>query len=222
MNQGTKQRIVGTVALLALALIFLPIVFDGQGSYQSNLSSRIPEPPIISILPEPQQTRPVIIADTDAINIDASQAQTESEPEQSTDRQAIAEQVADNNASVIPDHDASSLGRIDLESDTVEVTTSQPSFSREVPNLASNGLPEGWSVQLGSFADSDNARNLLQNLLDAEYKAYSRIIRRESGQMTAVFVGPWLDRNRADQYQQRLEQEFNLAGLVVPYEIEKL
>ena len=49
MNQGAKQRIVGTVALLALALIFLPIIFDGEGSYQVPVSSRIPETPIISI-----------------------------------------------------------------------------------------------------------------------------------------------------------------------------
>ena len=55
--------------LLALALIFLPIIFDGQGSYQSPLSSRIPAPPLISILPEPVAARPVIIADTEASEV---------------------------------------------------------------------------------------------------------------------------------------------------------
>ena len=63
MNQGAKQRIVGTVVLLALALIFLPIIFDGQGSYEAPVTSRIPDTPIISILPEPVQSRPVIVND---------------------------------------------------------------------------------------------------------------------------------------------------------------
>jgi len=43
LNQGTKQRIVGTVVLLTLAFIFLPIVFDGQGSYEPAMTSRIPD-----------------------------------------------------------------------------------------------------------------------------------------------------------------------------------
>ena len=67
MNQGAKQRIVGTVVLLALALIFLPIIFDGEGSYQAPVSSRIPDTPIISILPEPTQSRPVIIGNVETI-----------------------------------------------------------------------------------------------------------------------------------------------------------
>ena len=67
MNQGAKQRIVGTVVLLALALIFLPIIFDGQGSYEAPVTSRIPDTPIISIMPEPVQSRPVIVGDTQPI-----------------------------------------------------------------------------------------------------------------------------------------------------------
>ena len=68
MNQSTKQRIVGTVVLLALALIFLPIIFDGQGSYQGTVISRIPDVPNIPVLEMPIQIRPVVIANTDAIN----------------------------------------------------------------------------------------------------------------------------------------------------------
>ncbi|HAT25758.1 MAG TPA: hypothetical protein DCS89_01995, partial [Gammaproteobacteria bacterium] len=65
LNQGTKQRIVGTVVLLTLAFIFLPIVFDGQGSYEPAMTSRIPDSPQVSILPEPVQSRPIIIAETE-------------------------------------------------------------------------------------------------------------------------------------------------------------
>ena len=65
MQQDTKQRVVGTVVLLACCMIFLPIVFDGEGSYEPALTSRIPDPPQITILPEPKQTRPIIIADSD-------------------------------------------------------------------------------------------------------------------------------------------------------------
>ncbi|NKB31843.1 MAG: hypothetical protein GKR91_01955 [Pseudomonadales bacterium] len=189
MNQGTKQRIVGTVVLLALALIFLPIIFDGQGSYQTQLSSRVPAEPIIPILPEPTQDRPVIVADS-----------IEADPEESAEA-AIPEETNE---------------------DTVQVTTSEPAFTREIPQLDAAGLPQGWSVRLGSFAQEENANNLMDRLQASGYKAYTRNIRNTQGSLTSVFVGPWLDRNLVDQYKEELQDQFRLAGDIVRFEIEQL
>ncbi len=199
MNQGAKQRIVGTVVLLALALIFLPIIFDGNGSYQAPVSSRIPEAPVISILPEPLQSRPVIVGDI--------------EPNPTTS--------ATNSRSDITDTATVEVPVAEL-TDIVEVTESEPVFSREVPQLTNSGLPQAWSVRLGSFSDADNADKLILRLQAAGYKAYTRSIESEQGSLTGVFVGPWLDRAQVNEYQQKLQQEFNLAGLVVRYELDKL
>ena len=204
MNQGAKQRIVGTVVLLALALIFLPIIFDGEGSYQAPVSSRIPDTPIISILPEPTQSRPVIIGNVEQIGPEV--AATVSLIEEVTELVeepsvviATAESVRD-----------------------VEITESAPVFSREVMQLSDAGLPQGWVVRLGSFSDSENASNLVTRLQDAGYKAYSRVMRSSQESLTGVFVGPWLDRGQVNEYQQKLQEEFSLAGLVVRYELESL
>ncbi|MCH7817440.1 MAG: SPOR domain-containing protein [Proteobacteria bacterium] len=190
MNQGTKQRIVGTVVLLALALIFLPIIFDGQGSYQDTISSRIPAPPTVPILAEPVPTRPVIIADTDAIFIEEAIPQP-------------------GNSGVSGD-------------DEVQITTSEAVFSRVVPSLDRTGLPEGWSVRLGSFSDSSNAKNLVARLQMAGYRAYTRNLTSDLGELAVVYVGPWIERARVDDYQKQLQEEFQLAGLVVRYEVEQL
>ncbi len=198
MNQGAKQRIVGTVVLLALALIFLPIIFDGQGSYEAPVSSRIPEAPIISILPEPIQSRPVIVGDV--------------EPSQ-PDTTAIDAIVADL-------EDSAEVRVTDAAS--VAITESQAIFSREVPQLSETGLPQGWVVRLGSFSDAENASKLLSSLQEAGYKAYTRVLPSNQGTLTGVFVGPWLDRAQVNEYQQTLQQEFNLAGLVMRYELERL
>ena len=206
MQQSTKQRIVGTVVLLALALIFLPIIFDGQGSY------RIPEPPEIPVLAEPIPTRPVIIADS----LEEAEAEVEAaqqaEPEQPASNDAVAEADAPATAPVAGDTD-------DDDDNGVEVVTSQPAFSREVPQLGTDGLPQGWSVRLGSFSDSDNAANLLTRLQEAGYRAYTRTIPSDRGDLTGVFVGPWVDRIQVNEYQQELQAQFQLAGIVVPYEL---
>lgn len=216
MQQSTKQRIVGTIVLLALALIFLPIVFDGQGSYQSPITSRIPEPPEIVIMPEPAQTRPVIVADSLP---EAEDTQTAEEPAASENEEESA--VGGDVDAEIATEEAAGEDPLN-PAETVAVTTSQPVYEREPPPLGADGLPQGWSVRLGSFADSSNANNLLQRLQDAGYRAYTRAIVAEQGDLTGVFVGPWLDRSAVANYQQELQERFQLAGIVVRYEIEDL
>jgi DedD protein len=204
LNQGAKQRIVGTVVLLALALIFLPIIFDGEGSYQAPVSSRIPDTPIISILPEPTQSRPVIIGNVETI-----------EPEVAATVSLIEEVIE------IVEEPSVVIATAESVRD-VEITESAPVFSREVMQLSDAGLPQGWVVRLGSFSDSENASNLVTRLQDAGYKAYSRVMRSSQEALTGVFVGPWLDRGQVNEYQQKLQEEFSLAGLVVRYELESL
>jgi len=210
LQQNTKQRIVGTVVLLACCLIFLPIVFDGEGSYEPALSSRIPDPPQITILPEPQQTRPVIIADSDVPAVPP--------PETEADQPASAEQISDSDAEI-----ASTIAQ-ETTAAGPEVSESVPAYTRQdetLPQLGEDGLPSGWSVRLGLFSNADNAAILLERLQEAGYRAYMREIESDEGLLRGVFVGPWLDRQLSAGYQSSLQEEFQLAGIVVPYEMER-
>ena len=192
MKQGTKQRIVGTIVIASLALIFLPIIFDGQGSHQTQTASRIPEQPVVPILPEPQQSRPVIISDADLVAI-------EIKPEPEPVTKTIEESA----------------------SDLIEVSASESGFTRDIPILNSAGLPNGWSIRLGSFSEASNATNLMQRLQTAGYKAYTRDIDSEQAELTGVFVGPWLERALVSDYIDQLRDEFQLEGMVVRYQLKQ-
>ena len=205
MKEATKQRIVGTVVLLALGLIFLPIIFDGQGSYQVPVTSRIPDPPAVPILPEPEVERPQILAEREVSPDAPSNINAEVEPV--TDGQAVADGNTDPASEV---------------EQGVEVVESEPDFERDAPQFAADGLPEGWVVRLGTFANSSNASNLVSRLQDSGYKAYSRNVVNDQGSLTAVFVGPWLQRDQVEQYQRQLQEQFQLSGMIVRYEIEPL
>ncbi len=192
MKQGTKQRIVGTIVIVSLALIFLPIIFDGQGSHQTQTASRIPEQPVVPILPEPQQSRPVIISDADLVAI-------ETKPESELVTKAIEESI----------------------SDPIEVSASESAFTRDIPTLNPAGLPNGWSIRLGSFSEASNASDLMQRLQTAGYKAYIRDIDSEQAELTGVFVGPWLERALVNDYIDQLRDEFQLEGMVVRYQLKQ-
>lgn len=213
MKQGTKQRIVGAIVLLCLALIFLPIIFDGDGSYQVPISSRIPEPPVVQPMPDPMPTRPVII--NEPVNTTITQDDTlvaEDLPAETVADDSLAESEAAPEA-VAPE---------DQTPAEVAVVESQPAFTRETPTLNADGLPEGWSVRLGAFSDASNASALLQRLQDSGYKAYSRNASNDQGELTVIYVGPWLERAMADDYLDELRAQFQLSGLVVRYELQQL
>ena len=77
----------------------------------------------------------------------------------------------------------------------------------------------GWSIRLGSFAEKQNATNLVERLHESEYKAYTREFNNSAGELVSVFVGPWIDKSIAEDYLSELEDKFRLAGDIVRYEV---
>lgn len=210
--------------LLALALIFLPIIFDGNGSYQPPVTSRIPETPVIPVPQQPEPSRPPILserADTGQASVTGTEAPaTEEEREPSAEQR---EPSAGQSEPSVAQNEPSAPSQPVSGADTGQTPQPLQAFNRELPELDSEtGLPLAWSVRLGSFADRSNAINLTQRLQQAGYKAYSREMENDQGVLTIVFVGPWLDRDLADNYLQRLETEFELSGMVVEYEMQQL
>lgn len=191
LDKSTKQRIVGTLVILIVAIVLLPIVFDGQGSYQLPLDSRIPTPAPFSVPPPLEAERPVIVADTPQIRVQPPEL--EADPEPATTEEPSAE----------------------LDSSVPDTTNA--------PKLDSVGLAEGWSVRLASFSNAQNASNLIGQLEAVGHRAYQRELQSAAGQtLTAVYVGPVVDRSASQSLQRQLMAEFQLSGMIVRYEIDEL
>ncbi|MBU2098130.1 MAG: SPOR domain-containing protein [Gammaproteobacteria bacterium] len=224
MNQTTRQRITGTLVLAVVALVLLPVIFDGEGSYQPSVQPEIPTRPVQPQAAFQDPQRPVITADSDAIRI-----RPETPAEAST-----AETIAATPTTVTP-MDRPTEADSDAVSDTAAEVVDQPANQPAAPvvsapsaptptqsaSLDVQGLPEGWSVRLGSFSSAENASNLVTRLQEAGHRAYTRRIESTQGPLTAVFVGPQVDRSAAQNLMERLRQDFQLNGMVVRYEIEQ-
>jgi len=205
MEHETKQRVVGSLVLVLLALIFLPLILDGDGGYQAGIESRVPQAPTVDIMPEPIPLRPVIEADRfpprqeSAPPLELTDMPTEAEQEPVSEVEATAPDLA---GSTDPQ-----------ESEPVPLVDSEPTLDQAA-------LPEGWSVRLGVFSNLQNAVNLEARLLNAGYRAYTRAMPAAQGTATGVFVGPQVDRDEANRLKSRLQEEFELSGLVVRFEVE--
>ncbi len=211
MDQSRKQRVVGAIVLLIAAVVILPILFDGQGSYQLPLESRIPAAQPFPEVPRIEAVRPEIAADSDQLSF-----QPDAEP---VDTVVVATPAPSVDAPA--DVAEPTAPPADTEPDA---TTAAAATLPVVPPpvLDSDGLPEGWSVRLASFSSAANAQALVERLLARGHRAYVRQITSSQGPLTAVFVGPGADRAAMLQLQRQLQDEFQLSGIVVRYEIEAL
>ncbi len=236
MNQNTRQRLIGTLVLGLLALILLPMIFDGEGSYQPPLETNIPAEPARPDVTRDMPTRPVVTADTDAIRIrpetETEQPANETAPsestEQSTETTADTETEADSTDSSIAVSDGTTTETPpptpDPEPETPAETSQTATASRQADVTSAldyRGLPEVWSVRLASFSSQANASNLLNRLVADGHRAYTRQIDSSQGTLTAVFVGPLVDRAAAQMLLELLRTEYELNGLVVRYQIEE-
>jgi DedD protein len=85
--------------------------------------------------------------------------------------------------------------------------TSLASGAGQSPILDSNGIPEAWVLQIGSFSAQQNAQAVEQKLLAAGFHAYQRQT-AATGQtpLYRVLVGPYLDRTIAQTDLSMIEQ----------------
>jgi DedD protein len=242
LNQTTRQRITGSLVLAVTALILLPVIFDGEGSYQPAVQIDIPTRPQQPIPAQLDPQRPVITADSDAIRIrpespatvvldntepvasgdtDEPVTQTGASPSDNVARVTVAPTPAPTVTPATPATTPSTIpspttAPVSSPSATVAASNAAPA------SLDPQGLPEGWSVRLGSFSNTENATALVARLQAAGHRAYSRRVESSQGILTAVFVGPLVNRAAAQTLLERLRQDFQLNGMIVRYEIDPL
>jgi DedD protein len=80
-----------------------------------------------------------------------------------------------------------------------------PSIPGERAGLDAQGAAIAWTLQLGAFKNSQNAIELRDSLRVKGYKGY--ILKSGSGTYDRVFVGPMLQRAKAEQLKIELSTE---------------
>lgn len=185
-----KQRIVGAIVLVALAVIFIPMFLSGDREGDMPiLDSNIPSKPknveqlkTLELSPD----RPVPEMKTpDRTPVDEHTPQTETK---APDKSAPA---ASEDADV---NDSSK--------------TSPPSASRD---------SQAWAVQVGSFSKQSNALGLRDKLRAKGYRAFVEQVSTDKGDVYRVRVGPEVQRSKAEELKKELQEKLKLNGLVVAH-----
>lgn len=199
MEQKLKERLVGAAVLVAIAVIFIPIILNDAPETDSISGTNIPEKPETNFN---SRIIPVIENNKKAILDKIESSSIVSEEDQSKSEQAIVvEKILSDKEKI---------------SDKISVKKEAEKDDMQDKVKAEVGL-SAWIVQLGSFTDEDNAQSLNEKLRKAGYPAFVEPLKKNGKISYRVRVGPEIKRSDADLLLKNLKDKMNLDGIVVSY-----
>ena len=188
-----KQRFVGFVVLVAIAVIFWPIVFvtpENADDFELSVFEMPPKPavavserrePVLdkvdqSILPEmPERQIPIV---------------------QPVDIASPMPDVALVDADEEPEQQASALERAEFDD---------------------QGLPVSWELQIATFSNAKRAEEISQLLRDKGHKAYVSPIILDDQRLFRVMIGPKLQKQRLIEIQPAINDYFSVESFIVRF-----
>ncbi len=196
MEERIKQRLVGASVLVALAVIFIPIILEGPEEEFGPWGTKLPKPPGQELtgeikplkLPEHGASEPVqrIVLDTTR-----SSGRDKKEDDKVATRHKVAKSAGGGKHK-------------------------RGSGQASRPATVDKGL-QAWVVQVASFHEQENAVRLRDRLQKMGYTTFVEQLSANPGSMFRVRVGPELKRSDAQSIRDRIAAEMKLDGLVTRY-----
>ncbi|MCV2220362.1 SPOR domain-containing protein [Pseudomonas mercuritolerans] len=216
LDKAYKQRMVGALVLVALAVIFLPMLFSRQDE-QRQVTVEAPAAPQPSAMPQVQMD-PVAVPEPQALPQEPvpTDAEVAEEAVPAAPAAAPAAPAPTIPAQIARPATPPPVAKpIPAPAQPITSATSKPDTTQS--RVDANGLSVSWSVQLASLSSRASAESLQKNLRSQGYNAY---IRSADGK-NRVFVGPLIERAEADRLRDLLSRQQNLKGFVVRFQPER-
>ena len=186
-----KQRIVGAIVLVALAVIFIPILLPGHRDIGfTDDGSPIP--------PKPAELENLKV-------LELEKPQPAPMP-----REIVRTPVDERSPSTPPaEVESPSADKTPLPEEAIPA----PATSQAAQPATTT--PKAWAVQVGSFTQRDNAMRLRDQLRSKRYKAFVEQISSADKTFYRVRVGPEVSRDKAVALQKELQTKMKLQDSTV-------
>ncbi|MFP3851741.1 SPOR domain-containing protein [Pseudomonas graminis] len=230
LDKAYKQRMVGALVLIAIAVIFLPMLFsrqdearrvqvDAPAAPQAPATSQIKVEPVS--VPEQQPLPQEPVPSDDELTQPAQSARPAQPVQQRTSQQPPSMPIApapSKPVAAAPKPVQTAPAKPAPAPTPAPAQAAAPvTPAAETSRVDANGLSVTWAVQLASLSNRANADNLQKTLRTQGYNAY---IRTSDG-VNRVFVGPVIERVEADRLRDTLEKQQKIKGIVVRFQPER-
>ncbi len=214
-----KRRLLGAAVLIALAVIFLPLLLDGSGSESRfrRVEQLRTEPPRIigSDGQVEQQSQPAtpVVTQTPSVQaqkpVDVEPKPTPSVSPEPAPVETIVEETPEPAAK--PPVKAEAAAPAPKPVEQAAKTQPRQQASSQITELSA------WVVQAGSFSDEINALSLRDKLRAAGYPSFVSLADKAGAPLYRVKVGPVTDRLKAENNQREIERLIGQQALIRQY-----
>lgn len=223
MASKFQNRLVGAIVLVALGVIVLPGLLDGQKKHYHDEFAAIPllpkpgdreEPDMLPAVTQALPSQPPEGAAQQMRGGDAAGAST----------LPMQQSVADNSA---PDRTALPARQAETKPQD-KPRTARPEGSAEALSSASGSVarekpaPVGraYVIQLGALKNASKVNEIVAKLRGAGYPAYTSPSVPVAGKITRILVGPDASKDKLKRSLEELRQLSGLSGVVMGYSVD--
>lgn len=207
MNDILKQRLVGALILVALGVVFWPIIFVQPEDKMTATQDFMPAPPGIptTAIEAPDQGTlrgspvlsdgpvaedPVDVNEAvDTPQLELAPSSTEAEAEKKAETQPVTKPTSGNTRTEAPE-------QLVMDSD---------------------GLPVAWTLQVATVSSAEKAEKLRKRLLDMNQKAYVVTVSSGGKRLYRVSVGPKFERAEVEKLKTTIDAKFKVTSMVARY-----
>jgi DedD protein len=212
-----QNRLVGTIIVAAIVVIFLPDLLDGEKKANQIDFEAIPKAPVFTgkltnkTFPEEQlnkkKSEPII----------SEQAQDDLLVN-STNETLLNVSVTDKSQQLkTPNASDKTLNKSGEANKVISANkiSDHKAVNQTLPPKAV--AKEAWVIHLGSFRHKQNVAQLLTKLKANGYTAFTQPIKTKQGTLTKVFIGPELIKSSLDKKLIPLKKLTNTTGKVARF-----
>lgn len=209
MEKTLKQRLIGAIVLVSLAVIFIPIILEGPDDEWTPRSHSIPEQPQMDYRADMELQLPPetpVVDETVAMEV-ISQKPLE------RDLQPAVEAVKTQPVPVKVPEPVPAPVKVPAE--PVKAT---PKPAKQAAKAVPKKQPlKGWFVQVGSFGQEMNAVGLQERLVTSGFQVQLEDVELGKKKAYRVLVGPATSRAAAEKQADKLKSSQHLKGMVIEY-----
>ncbi len=212
MNDVLKQRLVGALILVALGVIFWPIIFVQPGDREVAEIQPVPERPGVTEAP---------VEPPDSAGLRASPEVTVAQAQVAQDERAAFPPPRPPEPESEPESEMA-----EPEVEAVEPAAALPAKTpvatpRETApkplEMDSDGVPVAWILQIVSVSSADKAEELRARLVALNYKAYVKEVQSNGRTLYRVYLGPKFERAVLEKLQPDIDAELGVKSMVRRY-----
>lgn len=215
MNDVLKQRLVGALILVALGVVFWPIIFVEPEQQGSLADARIP--------PRPSVAR-TSIEPPDLAGLRPSKALKKAEevlPEAPLDTPVLgtrAKPKGEVGANDQPKPQSTPIAELPSKAPSNVPIQGKTRLTAPVkPSIDADGIPVAWILRVASVSSGTKADSLRRQLLKMGHKAYRQKVKSGGKTLYRVYVGPKVERVQLEKIQTQINREFGVTTMITRY-----